>query len=56
MSDQDEDPTADIHVMPNLPPTSPHAHICSVSCWCEPELGYVNEATGRKVWVHREVQ
>lgn len=23
------------------------------SCWCNPELSYVDEFTGVKVWVHK---
>jgi hypothetical protein len=53
MPDDRED---DVHVMPNLPDTHPHAHSCSTGCWCQPELDYVDPETDRRVWVHREVQ
>lgn len=29
-------------------------HEESETCWCEPELSYVDPYTGVAVWVHRE--
>lgn len=25
-------------------------------CWCEPELSYQDESTGKKVYLHKEIQ
>jgi hypothetical protein len=41
----------DIHVMPN-----DDKHKCSVNCFCEPRLDYVDEFTGKRVWVHKGPQ
>ena len=30
-------------------------HICSENCWCEPELVYLDDETGNKLFVHREI-
>lgn len=43
--------TNDVHVIPTDAP-----HECSEECWCEPELEYTDDESGRSVWVHKELQ
>lgn len=42
----------DIHVMPI---DEFHPHVDFVECWCEPELVYVDEISGNKVWLHKDI-
>lgn len=42
-----------IHVVPVYKGAPEHKE--SPFCWCEPELVYVNQITGKEVWTHREV-
>lgn len=41
----------DIHVIPVFDGEPIHSE--SQDCWCEPELNYEDEITGKKVWSHR---
>lgn len=41
-----------LHVIPQLGPD----HTVTSKCWCEPVLDYVSEETGRKVWLHKQIQ
>lgn len=43
-----EDKDSDIHVMPDN-----GAHESSLKCFCEPNLDYQDEFTGKRVWVHK---
>lgn len=40
-----------IHVIPKK-----EDHDCSKSCWCHPELNYIDQETNRPVYLHKMVQ
>lgn len=42
------DEMSDLHVMPD-----DDRHSCSSECFCEPKLDYLDENTGKKVYVHK---
>lgn len=46
--------TKDIHVIPVF--DKEPEHIESSDCWCEPELHYEDELTGKRVWSHRRIE
>ncbi len=41
----------DIHTVPVF--EGEPEHECSPLCWCEPELFYVDDETGKRCWSHR---
>jgi len=38
-----------IHVVP----TEGRPHEVSKNCWCEPEMTYKDDITGKEVWSHK---
>lgn len=44
----------DVHVFPQFPDEPEHD--VTNSCWCEPEIDYLDPETGVAVWLHKRVQ
>jgi len=46
--DQNFDKPNDIHTMPD-----DGKHECSHKCFCWPTINYIDEVTGKRVWLHK---